>query len=218
MAEPLRQSPPDSIDAFLAGAERRAWLHARLAVRNDEAALDIVQDAMIKLVEHYADRPAPEWPLLFQRILQNTILDHFRRKKVRDTWTVLVSTLLPGGRDEEDSDAGDSLLERLAGDDGHAPSAEDEVARREGLAQIAEALAALPARQRQAFLLRYWEGYDLAETAAAMGCSEGSVKTHASRACHALAESLAGKDVAGSWTRGLRAVSKEGEADEDADG
>ncbi|MBU3694411.1 MAG: RNA polymerase sigma factor [Rhodocyclaceae bacterium] len=198
------------MDAFLAGAERRAWLHARLAVRNDDAALDIVQDAMIKLVEHYAGRPAEEWPMLFQRILQNTILDHFRRKKVRDSWTVLVSALLPGDRDDEAADAGDALLERLAGEGGHAASAEDEAARREQLVQIADALAGLPLRQRQAFLLRYWEGCDLAETAAAMGCSEGSVKTHCSRACHALAQSLADKGVATSlkpvsWSSGLRA-------------
>jgi RNA polymerase sigma-70 factor (ECF subfamily) len=210
----LRPRAPSSIDAFLAGAERRAWLHARLAVRNDDAALDIVQDAMIKLVEHYADRPAEEWPMLFQRILQNTILDHFRRKKVRDTWTVLVSTLLPGSRDEEEADASDALLERLAGEGGHAPSAEDEVARREELAQIADALAMLPPRQRQAFLLRYWEGYDLAETAAAMGCSEGSVKTHCSRACHALAQALGDKGVARSWTSGLRTGLLEDDGDD----
>lgn len=194
---------PSSIDAFLAGAERRAWLHARLAVRNDDVALDIVQDAMIKLVEHYADRPPTEWPMLFQRILQNTILDHFRRQKVRDTWTVLVSTLLPGNRDDEEPDAADALLERLAGEGGHAPSAEEEAARREELSQIAAALAALPLRQREAFLLRYWEGYDLAETAQVMGCSEGSVKTHCSRACHALAQTLADKGVTRSWTAGL---------------
>jgi len=199
----VSQTP--SIDAFLAGAERRAWLHARLAVRNDDIALDIVQDAMIRLVEHYADRPATEWPMLFQRILQNAILDHFRRQKVRDTWTVLASSLLPRGREDDDADAADAMLERIAGDAGHAPSAEDEVAGREELAHIADALAELPARQREAFLLRYWEGYDLAETAQVMGCSEGSVKTHCSRACRALAQSLAGRGVSRSWTSGLDA-------------
>lgn len=207
-------SQPDSIDAFLAGAERRAWLHARLAVRNDDIALDIVQDAMIRLVEHYADRPAAEWPMLFQRILQNAILDHFRRQKVRDTWTVLVSSLLPGGRDEEAADAGDALLERIAGEGGHAPSAEDEVAGRETLAHIADALAELPPRQREAFLLRYWEGYDLAETAEVMGCSEGSVKTHCSRACHALSQALGERGVARSWTSGLKTGDLEGREDE----
>lgn len=207
-------SQPSPIDAFLAGAERRAWLHARLAVRNDDVALDIVQDAMIRLVEHYADRPAAEWPLLFHRILQNAILDHFRRQKVRDTWTVLVSSLIPGGREEASEDADDALLERIAGSDGHARSAEDEVAGREELAQIADVIAGLPPRQREAFLLRYWEGYDLAETARAMGCSEGSVKTHCSRACHALAEALADRGVARPWTSGLKA----GELEDNEDG
>ena len=207
-----RLSQASTIDAFLAGAERRAWLHARLAVRNDDVALDIVQDAMIKLVEHYADRPPEEWPMLFQRILQNTILDHFRRQKVRDTWTVLASTLLPGRRDDQPPDAADALLERLADERGHAPSAEDEVSGREGLARIAAALADLPPRQRQAFLLRYWEGYDLAETADAMACSEGSVKTHCSRACHALAKALTDMGVTRSWVGGLRAGGLEDEA------
>lgn len=198
-------SQTSSIDAFLAANERRAWLRARLAVRNDDTALDIVQDAMIRLVEHYADRPAEEWPMLFQRILQNAILDHFRRQKVRDTWTVLVSSLLPGGRDEEAEDSADALLERLASDEGHARSAEDEVAGREELALIADALSRLPPRQREAFLLRYWEGYDLAETAQVMGCSEGSIKTHSSRACHALAQALGERGVVRPWISGLAA-------------
>lgn len=213
----MRQSPNDPIDAFLAGAERRAWLHARLAVRDDQTALDIVQDAMTRLVEHYADRPPREWPLLFQRILQNAILDHFRRKKVRDTWTILVSTLLPGKRREDETETDDALLERLGGEDGHAASAEDEAAQREGLARIAAALADLPVRQRQAFLLRYWEGHDLSETAKAMGCSEGSVKTHASRACHALARVLGGRAAAGSREAGQQSGSEEDRADEDTD-
>jgi len=198
-------SPATSIEAFLASAERRAWLHARLAVRNDDIALDIVQDAMIRLVEHYADRPPGEWPMLFQRILQNAIRDHFRRQKVRDTWTVLVSALLPGRQDDETPDAAETLLERIASDASHAPSAEDEVAGREELAHIANAIADLPPRQREAFLLRYWEGYDLAETAEAMGCSEGSVKTHCSRACHTLAQILTARGVARSWMAGLGA-------------
>jgi RNA polymerase sigma-70 factor (ECF subfamily) len=208
----FRLSQASTIDAFLAGAEKRAWLHARLAVRNDEVAFDIVQDAMFKLVEHYADRPPGEWPRLFQRIVQNTILDHFRRQKVRDTWTVLISTFLPGGRDGELPDATNTLLERLADGSGHAPSAEDEVSGREDLAKIAAALADLPPRQREAFLLRYWEGYDLAETAGAMACSVGSVKTHCSRACHALAKALTGMGVTKSWVGGLQAGSWEDEA------
>lgn len=202
-------SHPPSIDAFLASAERRAWLHARLAVRNDDIALDIVQDAMLRLVEHYADRPAPEWPMLFQRILQNAIVDHFRRQKVRDTWTVLVSALLPARGEDEAVDAADTLLERLADDQSHARSAEDEAASQEELAQIATVISMLPLRQRQAFLLRYWEGYDLVETAQLMGCSEGSVKTHCSRACHTLASALAARGIARPWATGLEAGAAE---------
>ena len=192
------------IDAFLAGAQRRAWLHARLAVRNDDTALDIVQDAMIRLVQHYGERPAAEWPMLFQRILQNAIRDHFRRQKVRDAWTMAVSSLLPRSADD-DTDTADALLERLADAEGHAPSAEEAAARHETLAQIAGALAELPPRQREAFLLRYWEGYDLAETAEVMQCSQGSVKTHCSRACHALASMLAERGVERPWMAALAA-------------
>jgi RNA polymerase sigma-70 factor (ECF subfamily) len=206
-----RVSQTSALDSFLAGVQRRAWLHARLAVRDDDAAFDIVQDAMIRLVEHYADRPAGEWPLLFQRILQNAILDHFRRRKVRDHWVVRVASLLSGGRDAEDAeeDAAERLLERIASADSHVASAEDEVAQRETLAQIADALEKLPARQREAFLLRYWEGYDLAETAKAMACSEGSVKTHCSRACRALAQDLAARGVSRPWMLGLDASTGE---------
>lgn len=202
----MSQSP--ALDSFLAGVQRRAWLHARLAVRDDEVALDIVQEAMIRLVERYAQRPADEWPRLFQRILQNAILDHFRRQKVRDTWVVRVGALLSGGHEDEGdaADAADALLERIASADSHAESAEDTVARREELAQIADALARLPARQREAFLLRYWEGYDLAETAQAMACSEGSVKTHCSRACHTLARDLAARGISRPWIDELHAA------------
>ncbi len=181
------------LNAFLAAAERRAYLHARFAVRNEQTALDIVQDSMLKLAERYAERPAEEWPLLFQRILQNTIRDHFRRQKVRDTWTALVSTLLP--RQHADDGDDDGFLDRIANSDSHGASAESEFASRETLALIADAIAALPLRQRQAFLLRYWEGHDINETARVMQCSEGSVKTHCSRATQALAETLRAKGL-----------------------
>jgi len=163
------------------------------AVRNEDTALDVVQDAMLKLTEKYADRPAEELPLVFQRILQNTIHDHFRRAKVRSAWTVLLSAL--GGRDEKDDeyDPLESIPARSDGNDPPNPAAALE--QRQVIAQIEDALGRLPARQREAFLLRYWEELDVAETAAAMGCSEGSVKTHCSRAVHALAGMLRAKGV-----------------------
>jgi RNA polymerase sigma-70 factor, ECF subfamily len=163
------------------------------AVRNEDAALDIVQDAMLKLTEKYADRPAEELPLVFQRILQNTIHDHFRRSKVRSTWTVLLSAL--GAKDDKDDDY--DALETIAAksDASETANPAEQLEQRQVIALIEQALAALPARQREAFLLRYWEEFDVAETAEAMGCSEGSVKTHCSRAVHALAKALEAKGL-----------------------
>lgn len=178
---------------FLETIERRAFKQAVYAVRKDEVALDIVQDAMIKLAEKYGDKPASELPLLFQRILQNTIHDYFRREKVRNTWVSLFSSMGGDSDDREDFD----LLETFAAEEGTqaAESSADKVERNQVLAQIDEEIQKLPARQREAFLMRYWEDMDVAETAAAMGCSEGSVKTHCSRATHTLAQALKAKGI-----------------------
>lgn len=178
---------------FLENVERRAFKQAMYAVRKDEAALDIVQDAMIKLAEKYGDKPASELPLLFQRILQNTIHDHFRREKLRGSWISLFST---PGSDPEDADGYD-LLEVFGPEDGTeaAESSADKVERDQVLAAIDEEIRKLPTRQREAFLMRYWQDMDVAETAAAMGCSEGSVKTHCSRATRALALALRAKGI-----------------------
>ena len=162
-------------------------------MRDEDAALDVVQDAMLKLTEKYASKPSAELPMLFQRILQNTIHDYFRRQKVRSTWTTLLSAL--GQKDEKDEDF--DPFETLTVNSDSAELADP--ARRHQQAEIVslveQALARLPARQREAFLLRYWEELDVAEAATAMGCSEGSVKTHCSRAVHALAEMLKAKGV-----------------------
>ena len=181
------------LSAFLAEVERRAFKQALFAVRDEDAALDVVQDAMLKLTEKYAAKPAQELPMLFQRILQNTIHDHFRRQKVRSTWTTLLSAF--GHRDDKDEDF-DPLETLPARPDSNAaadPAQQQQQA--EIVALIEQALARLPARQREAFLLRYWEELDVAETATAMGCSEGSVKTHCSRAVRALAEMLKARGV-----------------------
>ncbi|HYD79287.1 MAG TPA: RNA polymerase sigma factor [Paucimonas sp.] len=178
---------------FLESVERRAFKQAVYAVRKDEAALDIVQDAMIKLAEKYGDKPVTELPLLFQRILQNAIHDYFRREKVRGAWISLFSSL---GSDSEDHEEFD-LLETYEAESGTeaAESSADKVERHQILAVIEAEIQKLPARQREAFLMRYWEDMDVAETAAAMGCSEGSVKTHCSRATHALAQALKAKGI-----------------------
>ena len=180
------------ISAFLAEVERRAFKQAMFAIRDEDAALDVVQDARLKLTENYADKPSAELPMLFQRILQNAIHDHFRRQKVRSAWTTLLSVL--GHRDDKDEEY-DPLdtLQVAAGEELADPAADAE--QRQTMQAIEQALARLPARQREAFLLRYWEELDVAETAAAMGCSEGSVKTHCSRAVHALAAMLKAKGI-----------------------
>jgi RNA polymerase sigma-70 factor (ECF subfamily) len=172
---------------FLAEVERRAYKQALFAVRDEHAALDIVQDAMLKLAEKYPARPPAELPLLFQRILQNVIRDFYRRQKVRALWTTPISALL-GGEGDEDHDPLETLEVENVSKSMEPPP--EQLARAQVLALIEKALEKLPARQRQAFLLRYWEEMDVAEAAQIMGCSEGSVKTHCSRATHALAAVL----------------------------
>lgn len=184
---------PAEISKFLADTERRAFKQAMFATRDEDAALDIVQDAMMKLAEKYADKPAAELPMLFARILQNTIHDHFRRQKVRNTWTTLLSALGKGDEKDEEFDPLETLQAKSDSNATEDPARQLEQAQVVRL--IEAALQKLPARQREAFLLRYWEEMDVAETAAAMGCSEGSVKTHCSRAVHALAETLAAKGL-----------------------
>lgn len=180
------------LSEFLKSVERRAFKQAYFAVHDDHVALDVVQDSMLKLSEKYADKPIEELPMLFQRILQNTIRDHYRRQKVRNLWTTLFSAF-SFGKDGEEED----VLETLEAADGSnlASNPANQFERMQTIGLIEEELRQLPARQREAFLLRYWEGLDVAETAEAMGCSEGSVKTHCSRATHTLAEALKAKGV-----------------------
>ena len=177
---------------FLKSVEKRAWKRAVYAVRDEDAALDIVQDAMIRLSEKYVDRPAAELPLLFQRIVSNATMDWFRRQKVRNAVVRNFSDFEAAGGD------GDfDILETLEalGSSLEHESAADSVSRAQILQLVDAEVALLPGRQREAFLLRYWEELDVAETAASMGCSEGSVKTHCSRAVHALAKALRAKGI-----------------------
>jgi RNA polymerase sigma-70 factor (ECF subfamily) len=178
---------------FLAGVERRAFKQALFAVRNEESALDIVQDAMLRLAARYGDKPVAELPLLFQRILQNAIRDFFRRQRVRSPWTTLLSALTPH-RDEDDTDPLETLETAAGPTEQRGPEAQ--VQQAQLLDLIEKEVQKLPARQREAFLLRYWEELDVAETAAVMGCSEGSVKTHCSRAAHTLAAALKARGIA----------------------
>ncbi|MBC7216424.1 MAG: RNA polymerase sigma factor [Burkholderiaceae bacterium] len=178
---------------FLQSVEKRAFKRSLYHVRDEEAALDIVQDSMLKLAQHYGDKPANELPMLFQRILSNCTLDWFRRQKTRNA---LFSNMSDFERAHDD-DADFDLLEAYAGphNEESAESAEDEVRRAQILQEIEDEIAALPARQREAFLMRYWEEMDVTETAAAMGCSESSVKQHCFRAVQKLSKALKAKGI-----------------------
>ena len=170
---------------FLRDVERRAFKQTVYAVRDEHVALDIVQDAMLKLAEKYADKSVNEYPMLFQRILQNTMKDFWRRQKVRNLWTTLLSSFGAGQDGEEDHDPLDTIDVE---DESSNPQVQLE--RSQTMKIIEKALEKLPARQREAFILRYWEDMDVAETAEMMGCSQGSVKTHCSRALHTMAALL----------------------------
>ena len=170
--------------------ERRAFKQAMFAVRNEENALDIVQDAMLRLAEKYGARDPAEWPMLFQRILQNVIRDFYRRSKVRSLWTTLFSSLTTS---EDDDDPLETFASDSESDNPATPHRHAE--RMQLLGIIEKEISKLPPRQREAFLMRYWEDMDIAETAVAMGCTEGSVKTHCSRASHTLASALKAKGI-----------------------
>jgi RNA polymerase sigma-70 factor, ECF subfamily len=170
-----------ALDRFLASVERRAFRMALIATGQEEDAHDLVQDAMLKLVERYAGCGEAEWAPLFHRILQSKIHDWYRRTKVRSRWRLWL------GRGDESEEA-DDPLESIA--DTATPSVEHQVKTKQAAAALDEALRSLPLRQQQAFLLRAWEELDVARTAAAMGCSEGSVKTHYFRAVHTLRKRL----------------------------
>jgi RNA polymerase sigma-70 factor (ECF subfamily) len=163
-----------AMDAFLAGVEKRAYRVALAQLRDPDDALDAVQDAMFKLVRKYAARPQAEWAPLFWTILRSRVTDAQRRRSFRDRFRAFI------GRDEDGEP-----LDPYAGIAGGAEPAA-ELAAAGALAALDAAVRALPARQREAFVLRVYEGRDVAETATAMACSEGSVKTHLSRAMHEL--------------------------------
>ena len=178
---------------FLASVEKRAFKRSLYHVRDEEAALDIVQDSMMKLAENYADKPANELPMLFQRILSNTTFDWFRRKKIRTALFINFNDV--GGNISEGDDF--DLWEVLSAKhpSNSMESAQDNFSRTQTIQEIEFEIQRLPGRQREAFLLRYWEELDVAETASAMGCSEGSVKTHCSRAIQALYKALLAKGI-----------------------
>ena len=173
--ETIEHAPAATLEAFLAGIDTRAYRFAEIGLRNREDALDVVQDTMIKMLG-YRERPATEWTPLFWSILRNRIVDMQRRSMFRLRW-------LAPSSDREDGSTVD-----WADDDTPDPSRNHDS--REAWTRISAALGNLPRRQREAFTLRVLEELDVADTARVMGCGEGSVKTHLSRARAALQEQL----------------------------
>jgi len=178
-AKALRKE--QQLDRFLAEVERRALRIAEIGVRDREEALDLVQDAMIKLARNYIDRNSDEWTPLFYRILQNGVRDWHRRQAVRNRVMVWF------GKSKSTDNDYDVIA---AAPDPGGRSPEEQLQNAEAMQGLELAVQALPARQREAFVLRTFECLDVAATAVAMGCSEGSVKTHYSRAVHSLRDTL----------------------------
>lgn len=172
-------SRANQLNLFLADVEKRAWRIAVVAVNNPDDAADITQDSMLALVEKYSHKAPPEWPPLFWRILNNKIKDHLRRSKVKHRWLSLI-----GSSTDEPNE---NPLEQLHHHDvGPLTLLGAEVAAEDAYRAIQQ----LPTRQREAFCLRVWEGMDVKQTAATMGCSAGSVKTHLHRALDTLRQQL----------------------------
>lgn len=181
-----RAAQTHAMDAFLAGVERRALIIAELATRNREDALDLVQDAMLAFVASYGNKSQEQWPPLFHRVLQNRIRDWHRRQGVRNRWRGWLKGFGAGDAEDDQIDP----LQQAPDPAGRTP--EELLALHDAGDVLLEAIAELPLRQQQAYVLRTWEGLDVAETARAMGCSAGSVKTHLSRAMSNLREKLEG--------------------------
>jgi RNA polymerase sigma-70 factor (ECF subfamily) len=182
LSDSTTNSQSRALNQFLAGVELKAFKIAQAALRHEDDALDAVQDAMLQLARAYSERPAEEWKPLFYRILENRIRDMQRRRTVRGR----VMSWLPFRGNEDDDEEQDPIAQ--------APSFDPQPPRRLEIAETMEALEkaveALPRRQQQVFMLRTLEGLDVAETATAMGCSEGSVKTHYFRALQSLRAQL----------------------------
>jgi RNA polymerase sigma-70 factor, ECF subfamily len=182
LSDSTTNSSSRALNQFLAGVELKAFKIAQAALRHEDDALDAVQDAMLQLARAYADRPEEEWKPLFYRILENRIRDMQRRRTVRGR----VISWLPFRGNDDDEDEQDPIAQ--------APSNDPQPARKLEIAETMEALekalGTLPRRQQQVFMLRTLEGLDVAETATAMGCSEGSVKTHYFRALQSLRAQL----------------------------
>lgn len=179
----VNQLPYQTMEQFLKYIERRAFHMARLNTGDTEVALDVVQDAMYKLVQKYSEKTAEEWKPLFYQILTRKLTDYYRRKSVRDKVLIWSKPL-----SQDDQQAPIDLTVNASGPNSETPH--EMHMRNQRIAKLDQSVKQLPHRQRQAFMLRCWEGLSTIDTALAMGCSQGSVKTHYSRAMHSLREML----------------------------
>ncbi|HPY42089.1 MAG TPA: RNA polymerase sigma factor [Thiolinea sp.] len=170
-----------SINHFLESVEKRAFITARLATQNEDDALDIVQDAMLGLVQNYSQHPPTEWGALFHSVLHSKINDWYRRRQVRQRWRVFFNA----STESDTLPEPDELVAQTQFLEPDRQLQNDELSQR-----LVELIGQLPLRQQQALILRAWEGYDIAETAKIMGCSEGSVKTHLARAMRQMRDYL----------------------------
>jgi RNA polymerase sigma-70 factor (ECF subfamily) len=176
-----------ALDQFLASVERRAYRMAMIATNSHEDALDIVQDAMLRLVRRYSARAPEQWGPLFHRIVQSVIRDWYRRSAVRNRFRFFLGSKGHQAQGHDSGENEDPIEARVAADQ---PAPDSQLVQQQAITQLDTALHQLPLRQQQAFLLRQWEGLSVRDTAQAMGCGEGSVKTHFSRAVKALREQL----------------------------
>lgn len=193
----MADQPSQALNQFLASVEKRAYRIAYIATGNREDALDVIQDAMLKLTVNYADRSLEDWGPLFHRILQSTIRDWYRRQKVRNQWRTWLEYTrvgfqqLAGGK-SVDGGSSDGQTQNVIDlfEDVNAQEPVMQLVNERTIDALESALHRLPLRQQQAFMLRVWEGLNVEETAQAMGCTQGSVKTHYSRAVHTLRKQL----------------------------
>lgn len=177
-----KRDPNPALSDFLASVEKKAYRMAQLAINDREEAFDIVQDAMISLVKRYGQKEPQQWRPLFYRILHNRIQDHYRRAKTRR----MVFGWFSGQQDDDETGTVDPVNNAADA----TPGGSEQLKSSRAVAALDEAISQLPLRQQQAVMLRLWEGLSVAETAHAMRCSHGSVKTHYSRAISKLRETL----------------------------
>jgi len=173
---------PATMDAFLASMEKRAYRIAYIGLSDRDEALDAVQDTMMRMFLKYSDKPNADWRPLFYKILSNRITDSHRSNTIKKR----IQTWFKSG--ESDDQGSVDAVDLMPSRKGEQP--QNQLQSDASMSVLERSINSLPTRQQQAFLFRHWEGLSTQETATAMGCSTGSVKTHLSRALDTLKTSL----------------------------